>query len=190
MTEHVDRKKQDDLEQMTRDFEKEYKEDPEKVEKLADGIYSKFQKFLSINEPDVVIKTDVVTNKEGLAEVVLRVDKWKSYFAVFHGDKYISEFKEIALYAFCIMKLKPFRMVDNTHKLVDSVNEYFAIHLILSTIKGCCLYKKKQYMHPCNDFIDEVVYSFRFHDLNKEALMLFVDTLALGYGIYHLDVRN
>jgi len=169
---------------MTEYSENKYREDLEKVNKIANELYREFQHFISINEPKVIEDEDVIVSKTSLAEIVLRVDKRKSYYVFFHNLEHISEFKEAALYAFWVIKLKPFKMLNTSSQLADTINEYFAIHLILLTIKECCSQKKKIYIHPCKSFIENAVYSFTFQDISKEALILFVETLAFAYDIY------
>ena len=120
----------------------------------------------------------------------MRVDKRKLYYRIYHELDRISECKEISLYAFWIMKLKPFSMTDYTHKFADIINECFSIYLILLTIKGCCLHKKIAYNRPSDEFISNVIYSFRFHDLSKESIILFADTLAFSYGINQVEGRS
>lgn len=161
-----------------------YRVDNDEIEKSSEGLNGRFLGFLDTNELD---KEAVIINKNSLVEVAIRVDKRKHYYHVFHGIEHISEFKEIALYVFWILKLKPFGMKDENHKIASSINEHFAVHLILLTMKSCCSKKKRAYIHPCREFIDDIIYSLRFQDISKEALMLFIDTLAFSYGIYQSD---
>ena len=73
-------------------------------------------------------------NKGHLMEVIESVDKGKDLYYYFHGIEYISEFREVALLCFWIVRLKPFQMMSSQSSLYNNANECFGLYLILSVL--------------------------------------------------------
>ena len=84
-----------------------------------------------------------------------------------------SEYKETALYCYWLIKLRPF-WADPTIEEAEKINEKFALHLYLSIVK-------KYYPgFSEEDGLDlkhtrELLYSFRYRDLTKEAIILMLE---------------
>ena len=99
-----------------------------------DKLLQVWSDFVQLNDPELDRK-DVFINQRTLVEVVERVSKRKYYFEVFHKLSHISEFKEVALYIFWTVKLKPFTVTNEQSKLCASPNELFAVHMVLSVFE-------------------------------------------------------
>lgn|GEM_PF-2642030 len=164
-----------------------YQEDTEKIKAEADRLDSAFKKFAKQEFALDAIDQSFSVNKNIFFDAVLRVDKVKFYSKVFHDGNSASEYKEIAAYAYWIMKLSPISWkIESTHcEYYSHINEYFALYLIMHVIKACCKEKAKRCFAPRRRFIRDVFYSFRFRDLSIDALTLFIETLAFSYDIYY-----
>lgn len=121
-------------------------------------------------------------------QIITKVHQRKKYFEYFHHLN-ISDFKELALYCFWIIKIKPLHYDDNNatdqEKIVfKSINEKFALFYIIKTFRSLAgndsnkqkrinAFFTEQYMY-------ELIYSFTYRDISKEALILLVETMALA----------
>ncbi len=162
---------------------------PKERQIQVDKILTVWNDFVKINDPQLTVK-DVFINKRNLVEVVERVSKRKYYFEVFHNLPHVSEFKEAALYVFWLVKLKPFTVVKESSKLCASVNEMFAVHVILSIFENV---KKSRdvtdFIYPSEAMISDFVYGLKYQDLTKEALVIYVEALASSCGLPVFDSK-
>lgn len=152
---------------------------------LADGVnllQESFALFASIEDP-ILTDKEVDINSRNLAEVVCRVFKRMEYYRYFHNIDNVSELKRTALHAFWLIKLKPFTVLRNDSPLRVSPNEKFALNLILAQIQYLLSLRGSDFEMPEQCFIQDTLYAFKYRDLTKEALILFVDGLAKTYGI-------
>ena len=152
------------------------------IDRLID-LWNRFLKaqgctHLSVNK-------DYFIHKRNLYEVVKRLDKRRTYYYVFHQISDICEYKEIGILAYWINTLKPFMVVNSSCSIYSSPNEMFSLYLIL-----CGLAEIHEKRHPEKTFkmldshtIQDYVYNFKYCDLNREAMIFFVETLAKSYGI-------
>lgn len=148
-----------------------------------DKILEVWNDFLAINDPDLK-ESDVFINKRSLAEAVERVSKRKYYYEVFHQLYHISEYKEVALYVFWITKLKPFTIVKETSPLCASVNELFAVHMILSIFEKVRKAAKScNFTYPSQAMISDFIYGLKYQDFTKEAMIVYVEALASACGL-------
>ena len=83
------------------DFNREY-----------DYIMKCWQKFISINSPELCENKDYFIHKRNLFEVIRRLDKRRVYYKVFHDLTDINEFKYIAIQCYWINTLKPFMVIN------------------------------------------------------------------------------
>lgn len=141
--------------------------------------------FLKSNDP-ALEETDYFINEYNLIEVVERVSKRKYYYKVFHGIEHLSEFKEVALVCFWICKLKPFVVLKPDSVLCASTNELFAVHLVLSLLEACST-KASNFHYPDNVTLKNIIYALKYQDLTKEALIQYMECLAMACGI---DIHN
>lgn len=154
-------------------------------EDLAEGVnllQVSFSRFMLVEDPNLKSE-DVDVNTRNLAELVSRVYKRMEYYRYFHNITEVSELKRTALIAFWLIKLKPFTVLCNDSPIRISPNEKFALNLILAEIQYLLEEKGKKFDFPEQCFIQDTLYAFKYRDLTKEALILFVDSIAKAYGI-------
>ena len=123
---------------------------------------------------------EFAVNKNDLLEIVERVDKRKDYYYYFHeiDNGNMSEYKEVALRSYWIVKLRPFHMTNPASDLYGYVNEQFALYLIF-----CILHRELQSSGhslrlPSKRYINDLLYSLKYHDITKEAMIAIVDGFA------------
>ncbi len=121
-----------------------------------------------------------------MLDVILRVDKRKHYFKVFH-DMECNEVKLAALYAYWIVKLRPIMILDKRYRDVDgynnTVNEFFAIHLMLAASIGMGRVNLDEKtggvrVRLYNSFVKRLWYSFRFRNITIDSIIVLADTLT------------
>lgn len=151
-------------------------------------IKTSWRYFLQRNDPTLT-EEDYFINEYNLLEAVERVSKRKFYYKVFHGIEHLSEFKEAALLCFWLCKLKPFVVLKADSPLCASTNELFAVHLITSLLKACSK-KAERFRYPDRVTIKNFVYALKYQDLTKEALIQYMECLAMACGIDVHDVNG
>ena len=121
-----------------------------------------------------------------LLKIIERVDQRSDYFTYFHSktDKesveveVMSQYKEISLMCFWILKYKPLRIKSTDTDLEYyarnhcGVNEAFAAYLFVSQICTSDKVSKEQktyYRSP--EFLRDLFYKFMHHDISKEAMI-------------------
>lgn len=125
---------------------------------------------------------DVFINEYNLIECIERVSKRKFYYKAFHGIEHLAEFKEVALLSFWICKLKPFVVTKLDSPLCASTNELFCIHLVYCMLDACKDYAVN-FHYPDNTTVKNLVYALKYQDLSKEALIQYMECLALSCGV-------
>jgi hypothetical protein len=120
---------------------------------------------------------ECLINKDDLVNVIYRVDKRKDYYYYYHDieDGHMSEYKEIALISYWIIKLKPFQMINQTADLYSWANETFALYLILSMLKKEAAKSGQSIRIPSGKYLKELKYSLKYRDYSKEALIDLVE---------------
>lgn len=128
---------------------------------------------------------DISINDLLLYKVIIRVDKRADYFEYFHSEPsdimHMSEDKEIALYAYWIIKYKPFYISNpqQNESFVKeyrcTVNELLAAFLIVSY--ECYLYPElKDFFTPSR--IDVLIYDLLNRNISKSAMIMYVESFA------------
>ncbi len=136
-------------------------------------------------EQNLKLGTDYFVHKRNLYEVIKRLDKRKTYYYVFHKIEDICEYKVVGILAYWINTLKPFMVVNPSSKIYNSPNEMFSLYVIISVLASIFKqqYPDKIFHFPDANTIQDYVYNFKYCDLNREAMIFFVETLAKSYGI-------
>lgn len=156
----------------------------EQYSNICNKHYSVIEKFL-MNNRYSLDKVDI--NEKILLSIIAKVDQRQKYFQYFHGLK-MSEFKEVSLICFWYIKLKPIRISCENCKdgKLDAINEKLALYYLLS------LYRKmlKDHGLPTDvldrlpeEYIKEVLYSFKYCDISKEAFTLLAESIAVFLGL-------
>lgn len=150
--------------------EQEFMEEVESLDKLL-------QDFCTGS--DLYSYEMVKMNISALRDIIVRVHKRKHYFRVFHNEMITSEYKETALYCYWFLKLRPL-WIDPSNKCSERINEKFAMHLYISLLK-----KYNVDISPEDGInrlhIRELMYSFRFRDITKEAMILMLEPYYYDY---------
>jgi hypothetical protein len=120
-----------------------------------------------------------------LIDAIIRVDKRRYYFNVFHGMD-INDCKKAALFAYWLVKFRPIKITGNQYisrlGYNDHVNELFAIHWLLCVL---CEEEKVRLWdgsagaritleHP---YIQKLWYSFRFRNFTIDSMVVLADTI-------------
>jgi len=149
-----------------------YKEIEEKIELLT----KRFKEFLGLKgfPENVEYSISYVT----LVDIIIRVDKRKAYYMCFH-DMEINECKEVALYAYWIIKLRPFAITDKTYlRNLDAccINESFAIYFIGLVLELTHRIKyTKNIKESYSRFLE---YSFRFRNFSIDSFIVLVESIS------------
>ena len=158
----------------------------EQVYHEVNNLIDSWHQFLKAQKCDHLIQDkDFFIHKRNLYEVIKRLDKRRTYYYVFHQIDDICEYKEIGILSYWINTLKPFMVVNSSSKIYNAPNEMFSLYLIICTLAE--IYKKsfpdKTFKMLDSNTIQDYVYNFKYCDLNREAMIFFVETLAKSYGI-------
>lgn len=128
---------------------------------------------------DLYSYESVRTNINALKDMIVRVHKRKYYFKVFHNEMITSEYKETALYCYWVLKLRPF-WIDADNVSSERINEKFALHLYISLLKKYNEdFSEKDGINRRH--IKELLYSFRYRDITKEAMILMLEPYYYEY---------
>ena len=128
--------------------------------------------------------SDIKANAKLLSELMIRVDKRKDYFRIFHSGTEINEQKEAALLAYWIVKFRPFSLKESVEPLLAeeyaNINEVFAIFIILSVAKKISMGSNNETFSVSSDFLRRLTYAFKYWDMSKESVMLLVEAFCEG----------
>lgn len=132
-------------------------------------------------------RADIEYNDAILMKIVVRIDQRSDYFMYFHSTvdssgnvdiDEMSQYKQIALLCFWILKYKPLRIADCKRDFEYyiqngcTINETFAAYIFISQINSSKLLNKKQkkyYMSKA--YVSDLFYKFMQHDISKEAMI-------------------
>lgn len=140
--------------------------------------------FLELYKNEENINCNITYTMDTLAleEMVKRVYERRDYFARYHKGMEMSEFKEIGLYMFWLVKFQVFRIncdeIDSKAKF--NINEDFSLYFMLCALKNLAnkLQLKYDSFKLQGRVYSEILYSLAFRDLSKEALGLIVELVA------------
>ena len=147
----------------------------EKLASLLDsfGSYVKAHNDLSLD--------DVKIDEPMLAELLVRIDKRKDYFIIFHDDTEMNEIKEAALMAYWLLKFKPFSIKESRSELhikYGKINEAFAVFVLYSAIREETENVPNMKFSISKEYNKKIMYGFKYWDISKEALMLIAESLC------------
>ncbi len=163
----------------------------EKYSGCADTYAEKQEEYIenSIKEWFKISKLDynlLKVNPTLMRKVVERVYMRKAYYNVFHSDMKISEYKHCALTAYWIVKLKPFwidvdSMDDNNIEICSYINEHIALGLLFGILSEFNEDSLKIGENLLSQYVEEMLYSVKFRDLNKESFIMLLDPFYYLY---------
>lgn len=124
---------------------------------------------------------DISLNEILVGEAYSRVDKRRDYFVIYHDDTQMNELKETALLVYWLLKFKPIRIInDELKNMYPYINEGFATFLIYSTIKEETSRNQNMIFSVSEGYTAKLSYALKYWDLDKEALMLVMESLSEG----------
>lgn len=137
-----------------------------------------FDTFLSSEKKDI---SKFTIDAFLIGESLVRIDKRRDYFIIFHEETKISELKEAALIAYWFMKFKPIKYIGDSEEpeYYEYINEKVAMFVILSAAKATCK-KAGSDLKTTDFYIERLFYSLRYWCLNKSALILLSEALCAG----------
>lgn len=151
-----------------------------KTDELIDelGMFQQqFKKYLALSgyAPD----TQIAVSTRALVDAVIRTHKRKAYYRFFHNNMEISECKIAALYAYWIIKYRPFTITDARYVYNNTgmcINEYFAVYMICCIILHC--HEPVPTKVTKSTFFRKLLYSFRFRNLSIDSMILLVESIC------------
>ena len=130
------------------------------------------------------IKRIYYVNLLALRELFERTHQREDYFIRYHHNLQMSNFKEIGLIAFWLIKLKPFRLKEEYFdELFDlKINEEFALYFIFNAVAR---YAKEQgYTYNLkkinSELYNELLYTMQYRDISKEAFGCLVELISIA----------
>ena len=145
------------------------------VEELAETLNKYVEKINGLTLDDMRLDDALI------GEAYSRVDKRKDYFIIYHDDTQMNELKETALLVYWLLKFKPISIVnEELHKKYPYINETFAVFLIYSTIKEETKRQPDKEFRVSKEYTQKLSYALKFWDLDKEALILIIESLCEG----------
>ena len=154
-----------------------YKRTPYKnIEKILQLFNKRFNEFLTLKgfPPETEKHVSFFT----LIDIIVRVDKRKAYYRCFH-DMEINECKEAALYAYWILKLRPFTITDKKYLNTATgctINESFAMHLIGLILENTG--RIKQTVKINDSYRNFLEYSFRFRNFSIDSFIVLIESIS------------
>lgn len=128
----------------------------------------------------VEVKYEV--NTEALHEIVDRVYQREDYFKRYHSGMKMSEYKEIGLNMFWLIKFRPFNIDGKgfEEKFCFDINEEFALYYMFIALEKLAKIQKRKYDSEriSRSLYDELLYSLSFRDISKEAMGIIVELVA------------
>jgi hypothetical protein len=112
-----------------------------------------------------------------IIKIIDLVERRRVYFHVYHGID-MSEWNEIALYCFWIVKLQPFFEISSINKIARETNEINAIiafrmlYSMANRIRCELGRERTKWSNRSN-----MIHSFRYRDISKESIMALFEVL-------------
>jgi len=154
-----------------------YKQMPQKeIEDKIKFFDKRFKDFLTFKGFYEDVKYNI--SYISIMDVIIRVDKRKAYYMCFHNME-INECKEVALYAYWILKLRPFSITDARYKRsLDAccINESFVIHLIGFILEFT--HRIKRTNNIKESYCRFLEYSFRFRNFSIDSFIVLVESIS------------
>jgi len=148
----------------------------ESIEKILQLFQKRFDEFLLLKGFPEDIEKHI--SFYALMDIIIRVDKRKAYYRCFHNME-INECKEAALYAYWIIKLRPFSITDKRYQnKFDAciINESFAIYLIGLVLE--CTGRIKKTENIKTSYCDFLEYSFRFRSFSIDSFVVLIESIS------------
>ena len=163
----------------------------DEIKHKSNSLILQFKKYAS----EIDLKPeDVCIQRALLPRIITRVDKREGYFCVFHDNTKINEIKQAALYAYWIIKFKPFMVLSEDTDVVIKyarINEGFAYFYIMCACRKCAEIAGNKTSQASSKLMEEAMYGLTYWDLSKESLIMFAETIAESfYGIPAQGIKD
>ena len=148
----------------------------ENIEKLLQLFNKRFNEFLILK--GYPQDTQKHSSYYTLVDIIVRVDKRKAYYQCFH-NMVIDECKEAALYAYWLLKLRPFIITDKRYQnSADAcvINESFVIHFIGLVLESTG--RIKQTPNIKDSYRNFLEYSFRFRSFSIDSFVVLIESIS------------
>lgn len=125
--------------------------------------------------------TDLNIDMVLLSEALVRLDKRKDYFIIYHEYTDMNEIKRSALLAYWLIKFKPIHINSNDKLLINKyrkINEAFAVFVIYSAINEEISRSNGSFFNISKSYNRKIMYAFKYWDISKEAMMLIAESLC------------
>jgi len=140
-------------------------------------IMAKIPQFLQNIATVLQIKdvNEILVHQETLYEILTRVEKRRIYFHIYHDGLKLGERNEGALICFWILKLMPFKhnTISNSVLNTTIAFTFFLNMLYYEAANG----KVKRKVNVKSELFNNLLYTFMFRDLTKEAIMALAESL-------------
>ena len=146
------------------------------IQKILQLFQKRFDKFLLLK--GFPLETEKYISFYSLIDTIVRVDKRKAYYYCFHNME-INECKEAALYAYWVLKLRPFSITDKRYQKdpdACTINESFAIYLIALVLERTGRIKKTK--NAKNSYRNFLEYSFRFRSFSIDSFIVLIESIS------------
>ena len=117
-------------------------------------------------------KSELKFNQSVLYEIYTRVEKRRVYFHIYHNGMEMGEINEGALICFWILKLMPFRHEYISNSLLNTKMAYTVFVNLLKYVAS----KTKRRVNVKAMLMNNLLYTFQYRDLSKEAIMALVES--------------
>ena len=148
----------------------------ENIFKIFQTFYKRFDEFLILK--GFPPETERFISPYALIDIIIRVDKRKAYYHCFHGME-INECKEAALYAYWILKLRPFTITDKKYQNsadACTINESFVIHFIGLILETTGRIKRSSKIK--DSYRNFLEYSFRFRYFSIDSFVVLIESIS------------
>ena len=148
----------------------------ENINMLLQNFHKRFEVFLDLK--GFPQGTEKHISAYTLMDIIIRVDKRKAYYRCFHNME-IDECKEAALYAYWILKLRPFSITDKKYQNsveACNINEAFVIHFIGLILESTGRIKPTPNIKDSYRIFLE--YSFRFRNFTIDSFIVLIESIS------------
>ena len=134
-------------------------------------------KFLlkKIYSQDII--DSIICEERVLRDIVTRIEKRRYYFYVFYNRKELGDINEAALFCFWVIKLMPFKQLELNNA---DLNTKIGYSVLINTLNYVSTYDKaykKKKLNFSTIAKRNLLYSLKYRDLSKEAIMAIAESL-------------
>lgn len=146
----------------------------------------RLKEFLRLFD-EVRYPEDVYVDFHGICNAIIRVDKRREYFKIFHEQTRINEIKETALLTYWLFKYRPIHILplDASGSINRALcikyrnfNEGFAMSLLYAAIRAKARIRKGRIREIPDSCRERMMYAVTHYDISKEELILLSECIC------------